>query len=327
MQAGDAAQARALVAMNLSTGPLGPRLLSATIRNAVKKQFYRDFWGSLSPDEFAHPKDLERLPLLSRSEYSRNYMNSEPHPEGLLISHSSGSSGRDLVWRYRTKEEQRLIALLFASGAPSTSTIAIALRYGQHGMEMQIPTRGLVIPGSSWTKNGRDQCVELLRTGHNIGGNVIFPTSLSGQADDVTRLAESVIEFGIREDLKIATVYVAGDLRGPDWAAIYEAFPRAAVTQKYSLSEVFGGAQRGSPRQPYRLDPFVIGEVVGPDGRSVGQGEAGELVLTELFPFVQHQPLIRYRTGDVVVRESEDGSESLLFSNVSRVRAGGHRQP
>lgn len=74
------------------------------------------------------------------------------------------------------------------------------------------------------------------------------------------------------------------------------------------MSEVFGGALRRDGSDSFVLDPFVLGEVVDDAGCPVSVGEAGELTLTELFPFVQAQPLVRYRTGDIVgVAPSSNG--------------------
>ena len=51
------------------------------------------------------------------------------------------------------------------------------------------------------------------------------------------------------------------------------------------------------------------------DGHRVNEGEVGELVLTELFPFTMMQPLIRYRTGDIVrcIKCSPEGEVSFQW--------------
>lgn len=50
----------------------------------------------------------------------------------------------------------------------------------------------------------------------------------------------------------------------------------------------------------YELDPHLVGEVVDPDTELPARGPVGLLVLTNLRPFVQMQPLIRYTVDDLV---------------------------
>jgi hypothetical protein len=49
--------------------------------------------------------------------------------------------------------------------------------------------------------------------------------------------------------------------------------------------------------------------VTDEQGVPVPPGGVGELVLTELFPFVQMQPLIRYRTGDIVLLINDENDD------------------
>jgi len=48
------------------------------------------------------------------------------------------------------------------------------------------------------------------------------------------------------------------------------------------------------------LEPTVIGEVVNPNTRRSVSTGVGVLLITNLYPFVQEQPFIRYWTGDLV---------------------------
>ena len=68
------------------------------------------------------------------------------------------------------------------------------------------------------------------------------------------------------------------------------------------ISEVAGSTCHECPGCGYfHARPIVVPEVVSPSapGEIVHKGR-GELLLTALAPFQAYQPLIRYRTGDVV---------------------------
>jgi hypothetical protein len=84
------------------------------------------------------------------------------------------------------------------------------------------------------------------------------------------------------------------------WRARLESTWRAAVVDRFSVSEVFGGAAQCLQCGWYHFDPHVVPEVVGAtSGRLLSEGR-GLLALTALFPFQQAQPLVRYLTGDLV---------------------------
>lgn len=91
------------------------------------------------------------------------------------------------------------------------------------------------------------------------------------------------------------------------------AFPGATIVERYSLAEIFGGATRTQASGSFVSDPHVLGEVLDEQDRAVDHGAVGELTLTELYPFVQMQPLIRYRTGDLVQLEGRRDDDRIRF--------------
>jgi hypothetical protein len=75
---------------------------------------------------------------------------------------------------------------------------------------------------------------------------------------------------------------------------------RAPVIDRFSMSEIFGGATQDPFVEWWHFDPWVHAEVIGTSsGRPIMEG-IGMLVLTAFCPFQEAQPLIRYLTGDLV---------------------------
>jgi len=90
------------------------------------------------------------------------------------------------------------------------------------------------------------------------------------------------------------------------YGAVREAMPDTVLIDSFSLSE-FLPVARTFPGGTgvHVFDELVHAEVIDPaTGEAVADGERGELVLTHLKK--EAQPLIRYRTGDLTVREITD---------------------
>ncbi len=88
------------------------------------------------------------------------------------------------------------------------------------------------------------------------------------------------------------------------YRAVQAAMPGTLLIDAYSLSEVLPTARTFPGGAGVHLfDELVHAEVVDPEtGAPVADGERGELVLTHLVK--QAQPLVRYRTGDLTVKQT-----------------------
>ena len=90
------------------------------------------------------------------------------------------------------------------------------------------------------------------------------------------------------------------------YGAVKAAMPDTILVDSFSLSE-FLPVARTFPGGTgvHVFDELVYAEVIDPaTGELVADGERGELVLTHLKK--EAQPLVRYRTGDLTVRQSTD---------------------
>ena len=128
-----------------------------------------------------------------------------------------------------------------------------------------------------------------------------------GTPSYVNRLTKAVIDAGIDlPSLGVRSVLVAGESFSPGWAASIEHQWNATLYEQYGCTERAiawtcpGGTLRGEGLGILHFPPESgYYEVLDPrDGRPVGHGEQGELVVT---PFgADSSPLLRYTTGDRV---------------------------
>jgi len=147
----------------------------------------------------------------------------------------------------------------------------------------------------------------MLLAEYHFAEGPVRATIVSGSGHDVALLGQAWLESGpVGHHLAIHTLYLLGYVDAGLYRFLKSVFEDPQIVERYSLTEIFGGASRREPKAKFLLDPYVMGEIVDEGGVPVSPGEAGELTLTELFPFVQMQPLIRYRTGDIVLSRNEE---------------------
>lgn len=93
----------------------------------------------------------------------------------------------------------------------------------------------------------------------------------------------------------------------------------AKVSCIFSLAECVGGAYRcefGNYHYDLRSYPEIIDFE---KSETVKKGEEGRLLLTTLHPFQQTMPLIRYSTGDIVIRGPDNCKCSEVGTSFSKV--------
>ncbi|MFJ5029038.1 hypothetical protein ACIQB5_13175 [Streptomyces sp. NPDC088560] len=329
---------------------LRDRLLPETIRHAEAIPFYAEHWGRSASGEIATTDALARLPVVGRDELAE-HGDRMVHPERTpsVMLHSTGTTTGQPVRRFRCAEElaaldsfrHRLSAKARARRGESNPIVHFTTLSARH--------HGAVLGA----RTGAQRAVSLsLLTAREVERSVallardrLFPDlpehlceyELSGSPQDLTLLATVLSEPGneaARRRIR-RIVAVADFLSRAQQDLLTRTVPESRrVVHRYSLSEVAGGATRCERCSLFHFDAIVVPEVVPLDGGDPVREGVGRLVLTELYPFSQAQPLIRYDTGDLVeaVRSDCDAGElsvALLGRTalVPTVRARGGRVP
>ncbi|MFH1864647.1 MAG: hypothetical protein ABIK85_02065 [Candidatus Eisenbacteria bacterium] len=143
------------------------------------------------------------------------------------------------------------------------------------------------------------------------------PACLEGYADALYELAVRVKRLDLPMNAPGTIVSSAGTLLPHMREEIEGAFG-AAVFDRYGTREVGNVASECDGHEGLHVfGETTIIEVVDEDGRAVGEGEEGEILVTNLRNYTM--PLIRYRIGDRAVRGADRCSCGRAYPLLTRV--------
>ncbi|MET0135037.1 MAG: hypothetical protein ABW215_15765 [Kibdelosporangium sp.] len=284
-------------------------LLAGTIEHAWQTDYYRGLWADAEPLTVRTVADLARLPVISKTGPDGGAA-AIGHPDRVpaVALHSSGTTGAPFI-RYRSAEEIEALADLHAklnervrarSGDDSQIVHLTTVSARHHGnvLGTVATDRGLTLSMASDKDLAR--AVDLLRRGPLFPDLPEPKVQLSGSPDDLVVLVCALTEAGM-SGLVVHNVVVIGDyLSRLHREYLARALPGARVIHRYSLSEITGGATACDRCSSFHFDSYVLPEVVALDDDQPIAAGLGRLVLTELYPFSQYQPMVRYDTGDLV---------------------------
>ena len=294
----------------IARGPksrLRERLLPRTLEHAREIPYYRELWG----ESAVHDGDgLADLPVIGKAAPAGGAA-AVRHP-GLtpaVLLHSSGTTGAPFV-RYRSQEEIAAFSELLqrlSDGArqrmgddrPIVHFTTISKRH--HGGVLNVVAVDRTVTLSLMNDKDLAKAVALLGRPEFFPGLKDPVVQFSGSPDDLVILAHTLARSGLNEALAPRTVTAVADyLSELQRAYLADVFPTARIVERYTMSEVAGGATRCPSCRLLHFDAHVRPEVVSLDSdRPVTEG-VGRMVFTELYPFSQYQPLVRYDTGDLV---------------------------
>lgn len=296
--------------------------LPETLENAWKLAPYRAHWGQAPPEEDQIGAYFAGLPSIEKSWVTDNLdgLLVDPDAEVENVLCSTGTSGKRL-FRLVTKKEADFREEFFGKVAgPGRGERPLMLRFGPtgHGTTLRHPGRPMTLISSLNAPWDRGQALDfLLRTFTVPGVESRVGTLLVGPWQ-ILQLAATLIEAGIApESLAVHTLLVLSAPVTPalrDWVKGY--WPGINLVERFSMSEVFGGATFAERCGTFHMDLHVLPEFQPYRPGTEDPGESlAELWLTELYPFSQGQPLIRYRTRDLVSRQTCacGRSDSFLF--------------
>lgn len=302
------------------------QLLPRTITEALRVPFYRRHWAGADVEAVRQIADLPQLPVVSREQLqnAQDFLRDGGCAAELI--HSSGTTGAPFV-RYRSQSELEAVAAvarrLATREAPVAPRIVFSTISAQtHGGGIRIPSRAHSVAIGTMSRWMIDTSVELLLLDPIMPGLPDAEVELHGRPRHLAILARELLQRGdssSRERI-VGLATVGYPVSASLGRLLGQAFPNATIHDIYSLSEIVGGGERCKSCGGYHLDASVIGEVVSLDGNGPAHDATGRLVLTELYPFSELQPFIRYDTGDLVRCRPNQCEAGLAFDFVGRSR-------
>ncbi len=282
-------------------------LLRDTVSWCVRQSpFYRARFGS-EAEHFRGLDDLPRLPVLFRDE-------AKADQDGIrcqqvtpsAVQYTTGTTGE--FWRlYRSAEELQFIAQFYTERARTllesgqTRPLLLALTSVYHGAPTPVPGWPYVVSAGMYDRTQAHQARQLLEARYDLPG--VEPQVSAIIGGDLVVKAFTAFLLSQNVDLRTTGVrhlIMTGGYVSESRKQLLADLWNATVQDRYSMTEVFGGASQCGLGGPWIFDPEVVPEVVHPRTLAPVNRGIGTLVLTSLYPFVQMMPVVRYYTGDLV---------------------------
>jgi phenylacetate-CoA ligase len=270
------------------------------------------------PDSLTFPRDLSRLPFTTKRELMADQQQAPPWGTNLTepidrytrYNQTSSTTGNPLRWLDTNESWQWMLecwkAVYGAAHVTSHDRIFFPFSFGPFlgfwtAFEAGCQIGAHCIPAGGMSSHTRLTMIEALQ-----------PTVVCCTPTYALRLLEVAAEMaGSAGDLRSSSVrllIVAGEAGGsiPSTRGRIEQGWRARVIDHHGLTEVgpISFECWESPGSLHLNEAEYICEVLEPGSADpVDDGKRGELVVTNLGRAAS--PLIRYRTGDIVLRRSE----------------------
>ena len=298
----------------MQAGPLTTLVRLVHSRNGFYSRKLDD--GGVAVGALRFPEDLSRLPLTSKAELVADQ---EAHPPwGTVLTEpldrytryhqTSSTTGKPLRWVDTNESWQQMLecwkAVYRGAKVGANDRIFFAFSFGPFlgfwtAFEAACQLGAHAIPGGGMSSQQRLAAID------ELGATVVCCTPTYA-----LRLAEVAAERSAASPLadgSVQTLIVAGE-PGGSIPATRERIERAwgaRVIDHYGLTEVgpVGFECREGPGFLHLNENAFVCEVLDPEtATAVPDGRPGQLVVTSVCRGAS--PVIRYETGDIVVRQS-----------------------
>jgi phenylacetate-CoA ligase len=279
--------------------------LRETVARVAGVPFYREAFARLkvTPESIRTVDDVRRLPLTVKEDLRQHYplgFLAVPREKLARIHGSSGTTGKPTLVAY-TAEDLDLWAnlcarFLVAGGLRAEHLVHVSFGYGLFtggfGLHYGIEKVGAAVVPAAAGNTSRH--VMLIR---DLGADVLI-----GTPSYALQIAEGARAQGIDpRSLPLKYAHFGGEPWTEDMRVQIEAEMDLLAFNNYGLSEVMGPGVSGECAARCGMhiqeDCFLV-ECLDPETlEPVGEGEQGELVLTNLTK--RAMPLLRYRTRDI----------------------------
>ena len=289
------------------------RAFQKLMRRAWTVPFYADRYraAGIEPGDIHGLDDLPKLPTFSKADLMASLARHPPFgdfhgaeigKQTMVLHTTSGTTGQPqiLLFGPESREIQNLLLarVYYFQGLRDTDVVHSVYGFGMinggHFVREALLhwTRALLLPAGTGNETPSRQQVQLMQ---QFGA-----TCLVGFADYIKRLAEIAVETGLRPGREIPIRLISGHLGREDRSALSELWGGATVYDWYGVGDTGVIAAEGPDQDGlYVMEDAQFVELLDVDsGRSVGAGEAGDLVVTVLFKDDIY-PIIRFNTHDV----------------------------
>lgn len=306
-------------------------VIEATVGNASTIPFYAKFWKGIDLREIRSTENLHLLPVIDKKIYHTKYQNTVPLNKGTeIVSFSTGTDGK-ISFRYRSVSEIAFIRKFFTAVyrldedinvSKKAYPLALAFYNRYHGKKIPIPGRVFSIEAGLFEEGHVNQVLTILNNNFRISNVSKRVTQIHGEIKNHKVLMAILLAKGINLKKSPVKMLVTSGYVSEFWKRLLEKNWQAKVTNHYSLSEIFGGATMCLSCGWFHIETHVVPELADPLTLKHQTTGKGVLLLSELFPFIQLQPLIRYYTGDLVEMQISHCSQdegSLSFKMLGRL--------
>jgi phenylacetate-CoA ligase len=290
-------------------------LLQETIARAMRTSpFYRERFGaSRDAAEVRAVADLAGLPLTTREEIQRRnrVFWAAPPEQRLEVVATTGTTGAPIYVAMTRADLERLVENERRGfswlGAKPGDLFHVAITLDNLFVAGLAYHLGLQRLGVATVRVGAQPARRHLDVMKQLrpGGMVAVPSLLLALARQARRDGEELAAFAPRRAMLIGDAIRGQDLASNTLGRLLDRAWGGELFSTYGLTEAGLAFHECPMRQGLHSHPdLLITEVVDDAGRTVGDGEIGELVITTLQ--VEGMPLIRYRTGDITFRVPGD---------------------
>lgn len=293
--------------------------INSTISTLKKKSKY--FRDREDVNNIMKIEEIANLPFMTKKDFEINY------PFGLLTvsktklvryAESTGTTGQissGYVTLHDWLENNILLYLGWSQILEPSDKIIVAVPYVLSYVGSDID-RVCELIGATVISAGAlsDACnwEKVLQLMHKLQA-----TSIICSPSRVLRLAEMIEDMNLnpKTDLSIRKIFCVGEVLTSEKKRRIEEKWNAKVFVTYGMTETTSLASPCAEAKLHLCDYRYYFEVVNPEThKQVKDGEKGELVVTSLSN--EALPLLRFRTGDLVVKHNKNCNCKLPFSYI-----------
>jgi phenylacetate-CoA ligase len=267
--------------------------------------YYQELFANVGfdPRDVTRREHLQDLPLLTKEIIRERYddLLDPTRRRATIKKGTSGTTGRPLLFEYDDESEAWRQAVRIRSYRWAGFRLGLPTLH--YWAQAPMPPRGLRAVKTRLDRTlRREVYVDAIPQDEEsllAAVDVIHsqkPHVIVGYTQATALFARFVIEHGLRDWADIPVICGAEAVLPSDRAAIERAFGPAFETYG-SRETMLIAAECDLHRGMHLAEENVFVEIVGTDGRTMHDGEAGDVVVTDLHNFAM--PFIRYANGDM----------------------------